>query len=191
VHRLIPYIVTGFAIAGVMIYLVAIYNGLVGLRNDIDKAWANIDVLLKQRHDEVPRLVEVCKGYMQYEAETLRALSEARMKYALATTVTQKAVASGRVSDSVLNLFAVAQHYPDLKANVVFLELQKQITELESQIADRREYFNDAINLFNTRIQEMPDKLLAGPMGLKPRAMFQVTATEKSTVKVVLAPTHV
>ncbi len=188
---MIAALIAAFAIAGVVIYVVAIYNGLVGLRNDIDKAWANVDVLLKQRHDEVPRLVEVCKGYMQYEAETLRALAEARAKYALATSVAQKAVASGRLSDSVQNLFAVAENYPDLKANVVFLELQKQITELESQIADRREYFNDAINLFNTRIQQMPDKLLAGPMGLKPRAIFQVSVAEKAPVNLALTPTQV
>jgi LemA protein len=187
----IPSLIAIFVVVGVLIYVATIYNGLVALRNDIDKAWANIDVLLKQRHDEVPRLVDVCKGYMQYERETLQTLTEARAKYGLATTVAQKTLASGGLSASVQKLFAVAENYPDLKANISFLELQKRITELESQIADRREFYNDSINVFNTRIQEMPDSLLAGAMGLQPRAMFQVTASEKSAVNVALAPTKV
>ena len=188
---LIPLLILVFVVVGLLFYLATIYNGLVALRNDIDKAWANIDVLLKQRHDEVPRLVDVCKGYMQYERETLQSLTEARAKYALATTVDQKAQASGSLSNSVQKLFAVAENYPDLKANVSFLELQKRITELESQIADRREFYNDAINLFNIRIQEMPDTLLAGVMGLKPRAMFQVSTAEMAPVNIALAPTRI
>lgn len=188
---LIPSLVVVFVVLGILIYLATVYNGLVALRNDIDKAWSNIDVLLKQRHDELPRLVDVCKGYMQYERETLQTLTEARTKYALATTVDQKTLASGNLSASVRELFAVAESYPDLKANLSFLELQKRIMELESQIADRREFYNDAINLFNTRLQEMPDSMLAGPMGLKPRAMFQVSAEEKAPANVALTPTQI
>lgn len=187
---LIPLLIVAFVVLGVLIYVATIYNGLVALRKDIDKAWANIDVLLKQRHDEVPRLVDVCKGYMQYEHETLQTLTEARAKYALAATMDQKALASGNLSVSVQELFAVAENYPALKANVSFLELQKRITELESQIADRREFYNDSINVFNTRIQEIPDALLAGAMGLKPRVMFQVSAPEKAAVSVALTPTR-
>jgi LemA protein len=187
---LIPSLMVAFVFAGVLIYLATIYNGLVALRNDIDKAWSNIDVLLKQRHDELPRLVDVCKGYMQYERETLQTLTDARAKYALATTVDQKALASGSLSVSVQKLFAVAENYPDLKANASFLELQKRITELESQIADRREFYNDSINLFNTRIQEMPDALLAGAMGLKPRVMFRVNVADKAPVNIALTPTR-
>ena len=186
----IPSLIATFVVVGVLIYLATIYNGLVALRNDIDKAWSNIDVLLKQRHDEVPRLVDVCKGYMQYERETLQSLTDARAKYATATTVDQKALASGDLSVSVQKLFAVAENYPDLKANISFLELQKRISELESQIADRREFYNDAINLFNTRIQEMPDTLLAGVMGLKPRTMFQASSAEEAPVNIGLAPTR-
>lgn len=188
---MIPSLILAFVVLGVLIYVATIYNGLVALRNDIDKAWANIDVLLKQRHGEVPRLVDVCKGYMQYEWETLQTLTEARAKYALAATVGQKAVASGNLSVSVQKLFAVAENYPALQANVSFLELQKRISELESQIADRREFYNDSINVFNTRIQEMPDTLLAGTIGLKPRAMFQVSASEKAAVDVALTPTRI
>jgi LemA protein len=181
---LIFFFVLAFVAAGLLIYLGMLYNGLVALRNDIDKAWANIDVVLKQRHDELPRLADVCKGYMQYERETLQQLTEARAKYAAAVTVNQKTQLSSTLSASVQRLFATAESYPDLKANATFLELQERITGLENQIADRREFYNDAINLFNTRIRQMPDALLASMAGFKPRPMFQVTAAEKAQVLV-------
>ncbi len=183
---LIPALVVLFAVGGVIFYLVTIYNGLVTMRNDIDKSWANIDVLLKQRHDELPRLVDVCKAYMQYERETLQSLIEARSRYGAATTVEQKTQASSSLSSSVGRLFAVAENYPTLQANASFLELQKRTTELESQIADRREFYNDAINVFNTRIQQMPDSIVARFIGMKPRFMFLVTAAEKAPARLVL-----
>jgi LemA protein len=175
-----------FAIAGALIYLSTIYNGLVALRNDIDKAWANIDVLLKQRHDELPRLVDVCKGYMQYEKETLQGITEARTRYAAAATVDQKVAASGNLSASVERLLVTAENYPELKANASFLELQKRITELESQIADRREFYNDAINIFNTRIRQLPDTILAKMLDMKDRPLFLVSASEKALPKLQL-----
>jgi LemA protein len=148
---LIAGLVILFAVAGALIYIGMIYNRLIAMRNHIDKSWADIDVLLKQRHDEVPRLVDVCKGYMQYERETLQRLIEARSLYSVAGTIDQKVRASGNLTDSVGKLFAVAEKYPALQANTSFLELQKRISELESQIADRREFYNDTINVFNTR----------------------------------------
>jgi LemA protein len=183
---MIPFFALLFIAAGLLIYLAMLYNGLVALRNDIDKAWANIDVLLKQRYDELPRLADVCKGYMQYERETLQQLTEARTQYAAAITVNQKAQLSGPLSASVQRLFATAENYPDLKANATFRELQERITGLENQIADRREFYNDAINLFNTRIRQMPDALMANLGGFQPRPMFQVTAAEKAPVSVAL-----
>lgn len=179
---LIALVVLLFVVVGLLIYLGTLYNGLIALRNDIDKAWANIDVLLKQRHDELPRLVAVCQGYMQYERETLQRLTEARAKFASASTADQKAQASGTVSASVQRVLAAAENYPNLKANVTFLELQKRITELENQITDRREFYNDAINLFNTRIRQVPDNLIANTLGMQPRVMFQVPAAEKAPV---------
>ena len=115
-------------------------------------------------------------------------LTEARAKYAAAVTVNQKAQISGTLSASVQRLFATAENYPDLEANATFLELQERITGLENQIADRREFYNDAINLFNTRIRQMPDALLAGMAGFKARQMFQVTASEKVYVAVGMNP---
>jgi len=180
----IRFLVLTFVAAGLLIYRGTLYNGLVALRNDIDKAWANIDVLLKQRYDELPRLADVCKGYMQYERETLQQLTEARAQCAAAVTVNQKAQQSGRVSASIQRLLATAENYPDLKANQTFLELQERITGLERQIADRREFYNDAINLFNTRIRQMPDALLASIAGFQARQLLQVTAAEKAPVPV-------
>ena len=183
----VPTLIIGFVVIGVITYAVMIYNGLIAMRNDIDKSWANIDVLLKQRHDEVPRLVDVCKGYMQYERETLQSLMEARSSYAAATTIGQKVQASSNLTASVGKVFAVAENYPALKANQSFLEIQKRISELESQIADRREFYNDSINVFNTRLAQIPDTYVASFFGIKPRPMFLVSAADKAPVHVALS----
>jgi len=176
-----------FAIVGLAVYVVMIFNGLIALKNDVSKAWANIDILLKQRHDELPNLVEVCKGYMKYEGETLQRVTEARSRYSQAATVDQKAQAGAEMTSALGRLLATAENYPDLKANNDFMHLQSRITELESEIADRREFYNDAVNIYNTRIQEMPDTLLAGSMNLKPRQMYQVAETDKAPVAISFA----
>src|SRR5438445_4250640 len=138
--------------AGVLIYLVIIYNELVRLRNDNDRAWANIDVLLKLRHDEIPNLVETVKGYMQHEQRTLVAVTQARAASMNAASINQKAAADLMMTGALRGLFAVAENYPQLKANDNFLKLQNRISELEERIADRREFFNDDVNTYNTRI---------------------------------------
>ena len=178
-----------FAIFGVVGYVVMIYNGLIALKNDIDKAWANIDVMLKQRHDELPKLLDVCKGYMNYERDTLLKITQARSMYQQAVTVDQKAHADQSMTSALRGFFAVAENYPELKANNNFLQLQKRITELENQIADRREFYNDSVNTFNIRIQEMPDTFVAAFMNLKPRAMFKVEEADKADVPVSFAAT--
>ncbi|HEX4001885.1 MAG TPA: LemA family protein [Candidatus Acidoferrales bacterium] len=176
-----------FAISGAVAYVVMLYNGLIAVKNNVDKAWANIDVLLKQRHDELPNLVEVCKGYMKYEQDTFQRITEARSAYARATTVDQKAAASAEITSAVGRLIATAENYPELKANNNFMQLQGRVTELESEIADRREFYNDSVNTFNIRIQEMPDAILARNMGLTPRAMYQVAEEDKAPVKIAFA----
>ncbi|MGD0923080.1 MAG: LemA family protein, partial [Terriglobia bacterium] len=140
-------------VVGIFLYFITIYNSLVRLRNDMDKAWANIDVLLKQRHDELPKLIETCKGYMQYEQKTFQMIVEARTSFMKATTVAEKAQADNLISGALKSLFAVSENYPDLKANNNFMQLQKRISELEERIADRREFFNDDVNTYNIRIQ--------------------------------------
>src|SRR5579864_3734992 len=178
-----------FFIAGVLIYSVILYNGLVRLRNENDRAWANIDVLLKQRHDEIPNLVETVKGYMQHEQQTLLAVTQARADAMNASSVGQKALADLKVASALHGLFAVAENYPHLKANENFLKLQNRITELEEHIADRREFFNDDVNTYNTRIGQIPDVFVDSFMALKPREMFKVSDEDRRQVEVKFAGT--
>jgi len=180
--------ITGLAlflfVAGVLIYTVILYNGLVRLRNENDRAWANIDVLLKQRHDEIPNLVETVKGYMQHEQQTLLAVTQARTASINAASIGQKALADLTMASALHGLFAVAENYPQLKANQNFLKLQNRISELEERIADRREFFNDDINHYNTRIGQIPDVFVASFMILKPRQMFQVSDEDRKQLEV-------
>jgi LemA protein len=169
---------------GVLTYAVILYNGLVRLRNENDRAWANIDVLLKQRHDEIPNLVETVKGYMQHEQQTLQAVTQARTASIGASSVSQKALADLQVTSALRGLFAVAENYPQLKANENFLKLQNRITDLEERIADRREFFNDDVNTYNTRIGQIPDVFVASLMGLKRREMFKVSEEDRRQVEV-------
>ena len=169
---------------GVLVYSVLLYNELVRLRNDNDRAWANIDVLLKQRHDEVPNLVETVKGYMQHEQQTLLAVTQARAASMNAASIRQKAQADLQMSGALHGLFAVAENYPQLKANENFLKLQMRITELEERIADRREFFNDEVNTYNTRIGQIPYTFVASYMSLKPRSMFQVSDEDRRLIEV-------
>ena len=177
---------TFLVVGGLATYAVIAYNGLVRLQNEIGRAWANIDVLLKQRHDEVPNLVASVQGYMNHERQTLEAVTEARAASITATSIPQKAQADLLLSGALRSLFAVAEGYPQLKANQNFLALQTRISELEERIADRREFFNDGINAYNTRIAQIPDVLVAKLMKLKPRPMFQVTPQERQQVEAKL-----
>src|SRR6202166_3645330 len=173
-------------VAGVLIYTVILYNGLVRLPNENDRAWANIDVLLKQRHDEIPNLVETVKGYMQHEQQTLLAVTQARAASVSAGSVGQKAVADLQMASALRGLFAVAENYPQLKANENFLKLQNRISELEERIADRREFFNDDVNTYNTRIRQLPEVFLASLMALQPREFFKVPEEDRKMVEVKL-----
>jgi LemA protein len=172
-----------FGLVGLAVYVIMIFNGLIALKNDVAKAWANIDILLKQRHDELPRLVEVCKGYMNYERDTLEKITQARSQYQQAVSVDQKAQADQTTTVALRGLFAVAEKYPQLKANENFLKLQSRITELENDIADRREFYNDSVATLNTRIQQMPDTLIAAFMNLTPRPMFKVEDGDRTPVQ--------
>jgi LemA protein len=180
-------LVVFLAVAGLFIYLITIYNSLVRLRNDNDKAWANIDVLLKQRHDELPKLIETCKGYMQYEQETLQKVVQARNAFGQAATVGQKAQADNMITAALKSLFALSESYPDLKANNNFMQLQTRISELEEKIADRREFYNDDVNTYNIRIQELPDVFVAKMIGLARRDLFKVEEADRQDVEVKLA----
>ena len=171
-------------VVGVVVYTVILYNELVRLRNDNDRAWANIDVLLKQRHDEIPNLVETVKGYMLHEQQTLQAVTQARAASMNATSIGQKAQADAMMTGALRGFFAVAENYPQLKANDNFMKLQARISELEDRIADRREFFNDDVNTYNTRIGQIPEVFVASYMSLKPRQLFQVAEDDRKLVEV-------
>src|SRR6202158_2994032 len=143
-----------FVVAGTSLYLIIIYNGLVRLRNDSNRAWANIDVLLKQRHDEIPNLVETVKGYLQHERQRLVAATQARAASISAASIGRKAQANLMLTGALHGLFAVAENYPQLKANENFLRLQNRISELEERIADRRGFFKHDVNTQNKQGRE-------------------------------------
>ncbi len=168
----------------VVLSLAKIYNNLVTLKNDIDRSFSNIDVLLKQRHDELPKLIETCKGYMQYEQKTLQAVTEARAAYTRATTPGEKAQADNMITGALRTLFAVAENYPELKANTNFMQLQGRITELEEKIAGQRSRFNEDVNVFNIRIAQVPDIFVARFMNLQPHPLFEVAAADREDVQV-------
>lgn len=165
-------------------YGISIYNSLVTLKNNIGKAWSNIDVLLKQRFDELTKLLESVKGYMNFEKEVLTQVTQARSAYAQAKTVKEKAKADDMMTSALKSLFAVVENYPELKANELFGQFQNRITEIESQIADRREFYNDSVNTFNIRIEQFPDILVAKIFRYTPRVMFKATEADKRDVVV-------
>jgi LemA protein len=160
--------VIGFVVVGaaavLLAYAVSIYNGLVRLKNNVGKAWSNIDVILKQRHDELPKLIETCKQYMSYEAGTLEKVMQARSAvYAAreANDVPALGAAEGKLRGLLGGLFAVAENYPDLKASQTFQSLHARISGLENAISDRRELYNESVNLNNIRREQLPDSLIA------------------------------
>lgn len=172
-------------LAMVVIYAIFIYNHLVTLKHGVTKAWANIDVLLKQRHDELPKLVEVCKQYMAYEKDTLERVIQARSAVASAREAGDVGALGSAESSLRLglgNLFALAEAYPDLKANEDFKHLQSRITGLENAIADRREFYNEAVNLNNVRIEQFPDVIIARRFGFRAAELLEFTEEEKADV---------
>ena len=168
-----------------LIYGVMVYNGLVGVKHAVARAWANIDVLLKQRHDELPKLVEACKQYKQFEQETLQRVIEARSRVQAARESQDIAAlgeAEGALRLGLGRLFAVAEAYPDLKASESFLQLQGRITALENAIADRRELYNEAVNINNVRIEQFPDSIVAGLFHFEAKPLLEFASAEKADV---------
>jgi len=166
-------------------YLIGIYNGLVSLRENVKVAWANIDVLLKQRHDELPKLVETCKRYMQFEQETLEKVMRARASVSQASTsgnIAAVGAAEQQLRAGVGRLFAVAENYPQLKTDETFKQLQNRITALEESIADRRELYNDQVNLNNIRVKVFPDVMIAQKFGFPSAQLLEFSAAEKTDV---------
>ncbi len=171
-------------LALLVFYLFSVYNGLVSLRNNIDKAWANIDVLLKQRTDLIPNLVETVKGYMKYEKQVLTDITALRTSIMGAQGPQETATHSEAISAALKTIFAVSEKYPNLKANENFLKLQEQLSSMENQIADRREFYNDAVMLYNTRIKSVPDSIIAAMFHFTESEYFKAAEEEKKAVQV-------
>ncbi|SMC16152.1 LemA protein [Andreprevotia lacus DSM 23236] len=169
----------------VFLYLVSIYNNLVSLKHGVSRAWANIDVLLKQRHDELLKLVEVCRHYMQFEASTLDAVMQARAGVARARetgNIAALGLAEGELRAGLSALYATVEAYPQLRSSDQFTHLAARITELETSIADRREVYNDAVNANNVRIDQFPNIVIARQCGFRAALLLQFAAPEKSDI---------
>jgi len=168
-----------------IVYFILIYNNLVTLKHNVSKAWANIDVLLKQRHDELPKLVETCKQYMNYEKDALEAIIKARSAVSSArerSDIKALGAAETQLRLGLGNLFALVEDYPELKANESFQHLQSRITGLEHDIADRREFYNDSVNIKNIRIEQFPDVIVARSMGFRPADLLIFAESEKADI---------
>lgn len=171
----------------VVVYAIMIYNNLVSLKHNVSQAWSNIDVLLKQRHDELPKLVETCKQFMKFEQETLEKVMKARSQVANARAagdVSALGPAETQLRLGLGNLFAVAEDYPELKASESFQHLHTRISGLENSIADRREYYNESVNNNNIRIEQFPDVMVARMFNFGPRPLLEFTEEEKADVNV-------
>ena len=181
----------GFIIAGlvliVVFFIIVLYNGLITLRNNADKAWANIDVLLKKRLDLIKTLVEVVKSYAAYEQGVLVEVTRIRAAALQAQGIAEKARRNEEVNTSLGSVFAVAENYPDLKASEQFTNLQKQITTIETQIAQRREFYNDSVLLYNTNISTIPGVFIANQLRFQPREYFRVEGDVETPVKVAVS----
>lgn len=170
-----------------LIYAISLYNHLVNVKHAVAKAWANIDVLLKQRHDELPKLVEVCKQYKQFEQETLQRVIAARAQVQAAREnqdIGALGQAEGALRAGLGSLFAVAEAYPELKANENFMQLQTRITSLENGIADRRELYNEAVNINNVQIEVFPASLIARAFNFGEKPLLEFSAAEKADVDI-------
>jgi LemA protein len=169
------------------IIFIATYNSLVRLRNQVKNAWAQIDVQLKRRHDLIPNLVETVKGYMKHERETLEAVTKARnlAQQLSSAGAGERSKAEGELSSALARLLAVAERYPDLKANQNFLALQEELTSTENKISFSRQFYNDSVLNYNNKTQMFPSNVIAGMTGFKAGEFFEVTvAEEKEAPKV-------
>lgn len=168
-----------------LVYFITLYNGFVALRENVKKAWSNIDVLLTQRHDELPKLVEICKRYMQHERETLEAVMRARAAVHDAQDkgdIPGLGEAETGLRQGLSKLLAVAEAYPNLKADEMFQNLQRRVSQLEESIADRREFYNDSVNVNNVRVDQLPDLLVARSFGFARADLLEFSEEQTSDV---------
>jgi LemA protein len=165
---------------GLIVVFINIYNSLVFLRNQVERAWSNIDVILKQRFDEIPQLIQVVEQYTGHEANVLQELFKARAHYGQAQSIPEKIGASQELSFALRGILAISEAYPDLKSNSNFLQLQSRVSDLESSIADRRESYNEAVTNFNARLEQFPDLFAARMLNYQRQQLFVAAEQEKT-----------
>jgi LemA protein len=174
-------------LVGAGLYAIVIFNGLVSLKHSITKSWSNIDVVLKQRHDELPKLVETCKQYMQFERETLEKVMAARSALHAArekTDVRGVGAAEAQMRVGLGSIMATAEAYPELKSNQSIQQLLARITGLENQISDRRELYNEFVNAYNVRLEQFPDTMIARSFSFHPASLLEFSEEEIRDVDV-------
>ena len=171
---IVPWILLGIVILAVLIFI-SIYNNLVSLRENVKNGWSQIDVQLKRRHDLIPNLVETAKGYMAHEKDTLERVIKARQQAIDAGSFKDKQTAENFLSTTLRSLFAVAENYPNLKADQQMIRLQEEITSTENKIGFARQYYNDEVNRLNTSVQSFPNNFVAQSFGFSKSEFFQMT----------------
>jgi len=185
VATVVVLLIVVLVVIGIVGYVVSLYNSLVQVKNNVDQSWANIDVVLKQRADELGKLIDSVKAYMGYERDLLTRLTTLRAQVAGGGGPSESRLDAEReIGTTISRLLVVSENYPDLKSSGNFLELQHRISGLEEQIAHRREFYNDSVNINNVRMEQFPDALLAPMAGLQRRPLFQATADERADVDV-------
>lgn len=177
-EKLVAVVILVIVLLAIVSFLINIYNKLVMLNKNTEKAYANIDVLLKQRADEIPNLIAVVKKSMNYEEGLLEKLTDLRTQYMKETDHDRRIILNNEIGNALKTVFAVSENYPDLKANSSLLELQRRVSQLEDHIADRREYFNESVNLYNIGMLEFPNVLFSKMLGYKEKHMLQISETE-------------
>jgi len=179
-----PWIILSVVVVLIILWVIVTYNSLVSLRNRVKDSWSQIDVQLKRRFDLIPNLVETVKGYTKHESETLENVIKARNSYVSATLPEDQMKADGELTRAVSKLFALSETYPDLKANVNFMELQSELNETENKIAMSRQFYNDVVLQYNNKIEMVPSNIVASIFKFERQAFFEVANEEKENVKV-------
>ena len=184
--QIVVIFIISLVIIGLVSWFFTIYNGLIHVKENIKKSCANIDVLLMQRSDEIPKLIKVLKSFVKHEKNMFENIMVARKSYLGANSITEKADADNQISDALKSVFALSEAYPELRSNENFLNLQDRISGLENEISDRRELYNESVNNYNIRIQSLPDVVIANAMGLDQEEMFQVHDLKKKDIDIDL-----
>jgi LemA protein len=178
-------IIVAVVLVLLVLFVIAAYNALIRLRNQVDNAWSQIDVQLKRRHDLIPNLVETAKGYMMHERGTFEAITEARSRAMGAKTVSEASKAEGALGEALSKFMLVVENYPDLKANQNFLAVQEELTGTENRISFARQSYNDQVLFFNNKIQMFPSNVVANMFNFSKRDFFELeTGAEREVPKV-------